>query len=234
MRAGPIHARSRRARWRSHEVLRAPSCSRSRSRARRGRPTAAARRTGAQPAGPDAVMSDNVEYLGSIKQDVGPDDGREGDRRPDVRHLGQEHLDLRHLRPREAEAAGRDEGQRRLGERGGPDQRQGAGGRERLLLGRRPRVRGGGRGHGLRPALRRARPGEHQAGRRDPGRQPHGRVRARLPVLLRPRGHDHRRARRPRRPAADGRRQLDRRADEAGRRVERAATTSARSGPACC
>ena len=27
--------------------------------------------TGTTPAGPDAVMSDNVEYLGSIKQDVG-------------------------------------------------------------------------------------------------------------------------------------------------------------------
>ena len=26
--------------------------------------------TGAQPAGPDAVMSDNVEYLGSLKQDI--------------------------------------------------------------------------------------------------------------------------------------------------------------------
>ena len=53
----------------------------------------------------------------------------------------------------------------------------------------------------LRAVLRRARPGEHQAGRHDPGRQPHGRVRARLPVLLRPRRHDHRRARDPRRHA---------------------------------
>ncbi|HKG65473.1 MAG TPA: hypothetical protein VKB28_15495, partial [Solirubrobacteraceae bacterium] len=27
--------------------------------------------TGVVPPGPDAVMSDNVEYLGSLKQDVG-------------------------------------------------------------------------------------------------------------------------------------------------------------------
>ena len=62
-------------------------------------------------------------------------------------------------------------------------------------------------------------PAEHQEGRHDPDRQPHGRVRARLPVLLRPRRHDHRRARHPRRDRAEGGRQLDRRAARAGRRL---------------
>ena len=146
-----------------------------------------------------------------------PDDRREGRRQPPVRHFGQEHLDLRHLRPGGAAAARDAAGQRRLGERGGADQRQGARGRRATSTRSRARVRrraGAGR---LRAVLRRSRPGEHQAGRHHPDRQPHGRVRARLPVLLRPRRHDHRRARHPRRQGADGDRQLDRRARQAGR-----------------
>ena len=94
-----------------------------------------------------------------------------------------------------------------------------------------PRVRRGDCGHGLRAVLRRPRPGEHQAGRHDPGRQPHRRVRARLPVLLRPRRHDHRRPRRPRRQGADGDRQLDRRARPTRASRRATATTSARCGP---
>jgi hypothetical protein len=45
---------------------------------------------------PDAVMSSNVEYLGSIQQDVGLTTGAKVVGEPDVRHLRQEHLDLRH------------------------------------------------------------------------------------------------------------------------------------------
>ena len=56
----------------------------------------------AAAADPDAVMSDNVEYLGSIKEDVGLTTGAKvvGDRLFVTSR--QEHLDLRHLRPREA------------------------------------------------------------------------------------------------------------------------------------
>ena len=144
------------------------------------------RRPRAAPA-PDAVMSTNVEYLGSIKQDVGLTTGREDRRRPDVRHVRQEHLDLRHLRPGDAEGARRDEDQHRLGERGGADQRQGAGGRERLLLRRRPECVAALAADGCVQLFDVRDPAQHQAGRHDPDRQPHGRVRARLPVLLRPR-----------------------------------------------
>ena len=148
-----------------------------------------------RPRLPDAVMSPQRRVPRLDPAGRRAHDRREGDRRPDVRHLRQEHLDLRHQRPGRAEGARRDDAQRRLGERGGPDQRQGARGRERLLLGRRRRLRGRDGARRLRPVLRRARPVEHQEGRHDPDRQPHGRVRARLPVLLRPRRHDHRRAR---------------------------------------
>ena len=133
---------------------------------------------------PDAVMSDNVEYLGSIKQDVGMTTGARMRRRPHVRHLGARTSrsttspTRRRRRPSVSSSRTSPGRTRRCRPTAGARLR------ERLLL-RRARVRGGARPDGLRAVLRRPRPGEHQAGRDDPDRQPHRGVRARLPVLLR-------------------------------------------------
>ena len=156
---------------------------------------------------------DNVEYLGSIKQDVGLTTGAKvvGDRLFVTSGKNISIYDISN--PATPQALGSMNDQHRVGERGGADQRQGPRGRQRLLLASCPSASRALAVDRLRPVLRRPRPGEHQGGRLDPDRQPHGRVRARLPVLLRPRGHDHRRARDPRRQAADGGRQLDRRAE---------------------
>ena len=150
----------------------------------------------AAAADPDAVMSDNVEYLGSIKQDVGLTTGAKvvGDRMFVTSGKNISIYDI-----------------------SDPATPQPLGGMKANVAWENEEVPTNGKvlavasdfysvgvpecvaalaRRRLRAVLRRARPGEHQAGRHDPDRQPHGRVRARLPVLLRPRGHDHRRARR--------------------------------------
>ena len=233
-RSRSAQVRARCVRWRSScgpsappdcspSLLAAPAAARS--------SPAAVRRS---PAGPDAVMSDNVEYLGSIKQDVGLTTGaRMIDDRLFVtsgknisiydisdpaspQPLGGIHTNSRG-RTRRCRPTARCSRSPATSTPSGPRVRRGAGARR------------------LRPVLRRPRPGEHQAGRRGPDRQPHRRMRARLPVLLRPAGHDHRRARRPRRHGADGDRRLDPRARATqGVDASRAATTSARSARESC
>ena len=168
--------------------------------------------------GTDWVSSDNVEYLGSIKQDVGLTAGAKvvGDR---LFVTSGKNITIYDISTPETPVDARlAEGQRRVGERGGADQRQGPRRRERLLL-RDAELRLRARGGRLHPVLRRARSGEHPGGRLRPDRQPHGGVRARLPVVLRPRRHDRRRARDPRRQGAHGGRRLDRGAEGAGRRL---------------
>ena len=94
-------------------------------------PVAAANKTG-----PDWVSSDNVEYLGSIKQDIGLTTGAKvvGNRLFVTSGKNISIYDI--SKPATPADARLDEGEHRLGERGGPDQRQGARRRQRLLLGR--------------------------------------------------------------------------------------------------
>ena len=166
----------------------------------------------APAAAQDAVMSPNVEYLGSIKQDVGLTTGAKvvGNRLFVTSGKNISIYDIsepaapKALGAMTATSPGRTRRCR-------PTARCW---RSRATSTRSvPGVRGGAGRDRLRAVLRRPRPGQHQAGRDDPDRQPHGRVRARLPVLLRPaRARSSTRAGILDGTRAEGGRQLDRRA----------------------
>ena len=140
----------------------------------------------ADQTGPDWVSSDNVEYLGSIKQDVGLTTGAKvvGDRLFVTSGKNISIYDI--SKPESPQTLGSMKVNVAWENEEVPTNGKVLAVASDFYSLDAELPVGAARDR-LRAVLRRARPGQHQGGRLDPGRQPHRRVRARLPVLLRPR-----------------------------------------------